>query len=70
MERHRAAAFRTIRSEITRLTPEAKQRPVLILDETHRLRNEVLKDLRLLTNYQMDSDNRLCLLMVGLTAPA
>jgi general secretion pathway protein A len=27
----------------------------------------VLEDLRLLTNYQMDSDNRLCVLLVGLT---
>jgi type II secretory pathway predicted ATPase ExeA len=67
MERNRAAAFRVIRSEITRLSLEARQRPVLIVDEAHHLRNEVLEDLRLLTNYQMDSDNRLCLLLVGLT---
>ncbi len=66
-ERNRAAAFRVIRAEITRLTLEAKQRPVLIVDEAHHLRNDVLEDLRLLTNYQMDSDNRLCLLLVGLT---
>jgi type II secretory pathway predicted ATPase ExeA len=67
MERNRAAAFRVIRTEIMRLTLEAKQRPVLIVDEAHHLRNEVLEDLRLLTNYRMDSDNRLCLLLVGLT---
>ncbi len=66
-ERNRAAAFRVIRAEITRLTLEAKQRPVLIVDEAHHLRNEVLEDLRLLTNYEMDSQNRLCLLLVGLT---
>ncbi len=66
-ERNRAGAFRVIRAEITRLTLEAKQRPVLIVDEAHHLRNEVLEDLRLLTNYQMDSHNRLCLLLVGLT---
>jgi len=66
-ERNRAAALRVIRTEITRLTLEAKQRPVLIVDEADHLRNEVLEDLRLLTNYQMDSDNRLCLLLVGLT---
>ena len=66
-ERSRASAFRVIRAEISRLTLEAKQRPVLIVDEAHHLRNEVLEDLRLLTNYRMDSDNRLCLLMVGLT---
>jgi type II secretory pathway predicted ATPase ExeA len=66
-ERNRASAFRVIRAEITRLTLEAKQRPVLIVDEAHHLRNEVLEDLRLLTNYEMDSHNRLCLLLVGLT---
>jgi len=58
---------RAIRSEISRLTLEAPQRPVLIVDEAHHLRNEVLEDLRLLTNYQMDSENRLCLLRAGLT---
>jgi type II secretory pathway predicted ATPase ExeA len=67
VQRNRAAAFRSIRLEITRLTLEAKQRPVLIVDEAHHLRNEVLEDLRLLTNYNMDSENRLCLLLVGLT---
>jgi len=66
-EHTRASAFRLIRGEITRLTLEAKQRPVLIVDEAHHLRNEVLEDLRLLTNYEMDSQNRLCLLLVGLT---
>ncbi len=66
-ERNRAAAFRVIRAEITRLTLESKQRPILICDEAHHLRNDVLEDLRLLTNYNMDSDNRLTLLLVGLT---
>jgi type II secretory pathway predicted ATPase ExeA len=66
-ERNRATAFRVIRAEITRLTLEAKQRPVLIVDEGQHLRNDVLEDLRLLTNYEMDSENRLCLLLVGLT---
>ena len=67
IERNRASAYRLIRTEISRLTLEAKQRPVLIVDEAHHLRNEVLEDLRLLTNYEMDSENRLCLLLVGLT---
>jgi len=64
-ERDRASAFRVVRAEITRLTLEAKQRPVLIVDEAYHLRNDVLEDLRLLTNYEMDSQNRLCLLLVG-----
>ncbi len=66
-ERNRAAAFRVIRSEVTRLPLEAKQRPALMVDEAHHLRNEVLEDLRLLTNYQIDAESRLCLLLVGPT---
>lgn len=66
-ERNRAAAYRQLRTEVTRLVHESKQRPVVILDEAHHLRTDVLEDLRLLTNYEMDSENRLCLLFVGLT---
>ena len=64
-ERSRAALYRQIRTEVNRLCAEARCRPVLIVDEAHNLRSEVLEDLRLLTNYQMDSENRLCLLLVG-----
>ena len=66
-ERSRATAYRAIRAEITRLVCEAKQLPVLVIDEAQHLRNDVLEDLRLLTNFAMDSENRLCLLLVGLT---
>ncbi len=65
-ERNRAAAYRAVHSEITRLATEARQRPILVIDEAHHLRNEVLEDLRLLTNYAMDSERRLILLFVGL----
>jgi general secretion pathway protein A len=67
VERNRAAAYRTIHSEISRLVLESKINPVLVVDEAHHLRNEVLEDLRLLTNYAMDAERRLCLLLVGLT---
>ena len=66
-ERSRAAAYRAIRTEITRQVREAKLLPVLIVDEAQFLRTDVLDDLRLLTNYSMDSEHRLCLLLVGLT---
>ena len=46
---------------------ETKQLPVLIIDEAQHLRNDVPEDLRLLTNFVMDSEQRLCLLLVGLT---
>jgi type II secretory pathway predicted ATPase ExeA len=64
-ERSRAALYRCIRSEVSRLCMESKLRPILIVDEAHHLRSDVLEDLRLLTNYQMDSENRLCLIFAG-----
>jgi type II secretory pathway predicted ATPase ExeA len=64
-ERNRAGLYRQIRTEVTRLCTESRQRPVLIVDEAHCLRSDVLEELRLLTNYAMDSDNRLCLLLCG-----
>ena len=66
-ERSRATAYRAIRAEITRRVCEAKQLPVLVIDEAQHLRNDVLEDIRLLCNFAMDSENRLCLLLVGLT---
>jgi type II secretory pathway predicted ATPase ExeA len=67
VERSRAALYRQIRNEVTRLSTEARTRPVLILDEAHALRSDVLEEMRLLTNYAMDSQNRLCLLFCGQT---
>ena len=67
VERSRAALYRVIRGEVTRLCEEPRVRPILIVDEAHHLRSDVLEDLRLLTNYAMDSQNRLCLLLVGQT---
>jgi len=64
-ERNRAALFYRIRSEVSRLCSENRLRPVLIVDEAHHLRTDVLEDLRLLTNYAMDSDNRLCIILIG-----
>ena len=47
-ERSRATAYRAIRAEITRRVCEAKQLPVLVIDEAQHLRNDVLEDIRLL----------------------
>lgn len=67
VERSRAALYRQIRNEVTRLSTETRTRAVLILDEAHALRSDVLEEMRLLTNYAMDSQNRLCLLFCGQT---
>ncbi len=64
-ERSRAALYRCISAEVTRLCVEAKSKPILIVDEAQHLRSDVLEDLRLLTNYNMDSENRLTLLLLG-----
>jgi general secretion pathway protein A len=64
-ERNRAALFKQIRAEVSRLCAENRLRPLLIVDEAHHLRTDLLEDLRLLTNYAMDSENRLTLMLVG-----
>ncbi len=64
-ERNRAALFKQIRTEVSRLCAENRLRPLLIVDEAHHLRTDLLEDLRLLTNYAMDSENRLTLILVG-----
>ncbi len=66
VSRYRAVARRAIRAEISRRLQEANQLPVLVIDDAHHLLNDVLEELRLLTNFAMDSQPRLCLLLVGL----
>lgn len=64
-ERSLSTLYKAIKDEIQRLCLEAKQQPILIIDEAQYLRNEILINLRLLTNYEMDSKNRLCLILIG-----
>ena len=64
--RYRALARRAIRAEVSRRLQEARQLPVLVIDEAHHLHNDMLEDLRLLTSFRMDSQQRMCLLLVGL----
>lgn len=66
VSRYRAVARHAIRAEISRILKEARQLPVLVIDEAHHLHNDVLEDLRLLTSFGMDSQQRLCLLLSGL----
>ncbi len=61
----RAAAWGAIREHISRLVREARQFPVLIFDEAHLMRNEVLEDLRLIGNFNMDAEQRFCMVLVG-----
>ena len=40
---------------------------MLVVDEAQHLRSDVIEDLRLLTNFDMDTAPRLCLVLIGLT---
>src|SRR6266516_4577714 len=64
VERSRAAIYCQLKAGVSRLCTDARVRPVLVVDEAHHLRPDVLEDLRLLTNYQMDAENRLCFLLL------
>jgi type II secretory pathway predicted ATPase ExeA len=64
---NRVRLYYQIRDEIERLSGVKKLRPVLVIDEAHLLRNDVLDGLRLLTNFRMDSANLLTIVLVGQT---
>ncbi len=67
LTKQRAQAFHAIREEVSRQVKDGRQMPFLVIDEAHLLAAGLLEELRLLTNYRMDSDNRLCLLLAGHT---
>ena len=62
----RSMLRRAVSGELSRLAGN-RQTPVLIIDETHLLSSPVLEDLRMLTNFEIDSEQRFCLLLAGLT---
>lgn len=60
----RASLFRSIQASVLEL---AKKRvhPLLIIDEAHMLSNDILSEIRLLSNFEMDSRNALSILLCG-----
>lgn len=63
----RAMTFRAIQQEVSRLARERHLTVLLVLDEAHRLRPDVLAELPSLCNFEWDARGRLCLLLVGHT---
>jgi type II secretory pathway predicted ATPase ExeA len=57
--------FRAIKDRILTLNKSNRIHPVLILDEAHLLGNDILRDIRLLTNFEIDSYNALTVLLCG-----
>ena len=62
---HRARAAQSIQAEISRMVKHERKIPVLIIDEAHLMHRLALEELRLLTNFDMDAEARLCLLLIG-----
>jgi general secretion pathway protein A len=61
----KAKMFRIIKENIEQLNHSNRIHPVLIIDEAHLLSNDILKEIRLLTNFQVDSYNGLTVLLCG-----
>jgi type II secretory pathway predicted ATPase ExeA len=63
--RLRAGLLRQIGQRVDRLYQEQRKKTMVILDEAHLLEDPFLEDLRLLTNYEMDTRDPLVLVLVG-----
>jgi type II secretory pathway predicted ATPase ExeA len=63
--RLRAGLLRQISQRVDRTYQEQRKKTLLVLDEAHLLEDGLLEDLRLLTNYQMDTQDPLVLVLVG-----
>lgn len=61
----RSTMFRDIKEKILFLYNSQRIHPILILDEAHLLGYEILQELRLLTNFEIDSLNALTILLCG-----
>ena len=61
----RAAMFRDIKEHVLSLNNSAHVHPVLLIDEAHLLSTEILSEIRLLTNFSVDSFNALTVILCG-----
>jgi general secretion pathway protein A len=61
----RASMFRAIKERILSLNKSHKLHPVLIIDEAHLLSYDILQEIRMLTNFEIDSLNALTVLLCG-----
>lgn len=59
------ALFHQIQNAINVLYNERRITPVIILDEIHLASNKILEDLRLIFNFNMDSQNPFILILAG-----
>lgn len=62
---HQFAALRKFRQTVLQLNKEKNIKPLLIIDEVQELSVPALRAIKNLTNYQMDSENFLFVLLCG-----
>jgi type II secretory pathway predicted ATPase ExeA len=61
----RATMFRELKDHILAMNTTSHIHPVLLIDESHLLNNDILAEIRLLTNYHIDSMNALSVVLCG-----
>ncbi|MEA3347030.1 MAG: AAA family ATPase [Candidatus Auribacterota bacterium] len=54
-----------VKTELSNLSHKQKLRPILIIDEAQNLSDYVLEEIRLLTNFSMDSKDYLSIFLLG-----
>lgn len=64
---HKGRLLRSIRDTLLLLNDSGRIQPILILDEVHLLKNNLLEQLRILTNFYMDSKDLLTTILIGPT---
>ena len=58
--------FHIIQEKINCLALDKRKTPVIVIDETNYIKNAVLNDLKILFNFEIDSQDRAVILLVGL----
>lgn len=63
--RHRAALLRQLSRGVERAWHDQRQKTLVVLDDAHLLEDSLLEDLRLLTNFEMDTVDPMVLVLIG-----
>ncbi len=63
--RQRAALLRQLSTLCARTWHEQRKRTLIVVDDAHLLEDDLLEDLRLLTNFEMDAVDPLIILLLG-----
>jgi len=61
----RSHMFRMIQDRVLSLNRQSRIHPILLIDEAQYLSNSILQEIRLLTNFEIDSYNALTVLICG-----